>query len=90
MTRHRIEGLTEALKSIELNHTLSQLDDLRPMAPCVRQVATDAAQQLRRLRDLADRQAVEICTLLDEVEGLRAFKQSVDEALNVGDGSYRP
>jgi hypothetical protein len=25
-----------------------------------------------------------------EVEGLRAFKRSVDEALNTGDGSYRP
>lgn len=25
-----------------------------------------------------------------ELEGLRAFKRSVDEALNSGDGSYRP
>lgn len=28
--------------------------------------------------------------LLKEVESLRAFKRSVDEALNSGDGSYRP
>ena len=28
--------------------------------------------------------------LRQEVEGLRAFKRSVDEALNSGDGSYRP
>lgn len=26
----------------------------------------------------------------DEIKGLRAFKQSVDEALNSGDGTYRP
>jgi hypothetical protein len=25
-----------------------------------------------------------------EIEGLRAFKRSVDQALNSGDGSYRP
>jgi len=25
-----------------------------------------------------------------ELEGLRAFKRSVDEALNSGDGTYRP
>jgi hypothetical protein len=25
-----------------------------------------------------------------EIEGLRAFKRGVDEALNSGDGSYRP
>jgi len=28
--------------------------------------------------------------LIDEVEGLRAFKRNVDEALNSGDGVYRP
>jgi hypothetical protein len=28
--------------------------------------------------------------LQDRVEGLEAFKRSVDEALNSGDGSYRP
>jgi hypothetical protein len=26
----------------------------------------------------------------DELKSLRAFKRSVDEALNMGDGSYRP
>jgi len=31
-----------------------------------------------------------ITVLTREVEGLRAFKQSVDQALNSGDGSYRP
>lgn len=28
--------------------------------------------------------------LLEEVESLRAFKRGVDEALNSGDGVYRP
>lgn len=32
----------------------------------------------------------ELKELRREVEGLRAFKRSVDEALNSGDGSYRP
>lgn len=32
----------------------------------------------------------EIDRLTDEVAGLRGFKRSVDEALNTGDGSYRP
>lgn len=29
-------------------------------------------------------------TLLAELEGFRAWKRSVDEALNSGDGAYRP
>lgn len=28
--------------------------------------------------------------LLEEIKGLRAWKRSIDEALNSGDGSYRP
>jgi hypothetical protein len=28
--------------------------------------------------------------LANEIDSLRAFKRSVDEALNTGDGSYRP
>ena len=32
----------------------------------------------------------ELISLRDEVESLRAFKRGVDEALNSGDGSYRP
>jgi hypothetical protein len=35
-------------------------------------------------------QIVALPQLLAEVEGLRAFKASVDAALNSGDGSYRP
>jgi len=31
-----------------------------------------------------------ITVLTREVEGLRSFKASVDQALNSGDGSYRP
>lgn len=34
--------------------------------------------------------ADELERLRREVEGLRAFKRSVDEALNSGNGSYRP
>lgn len=34
--------------------------------------------------------ADEIVNLRREIEGYRIFKQSVDEALNRGDGSYRP
>lgn len=37
---------------------------------------------------LKDRRTV--AKLLAEIKGLRAFKASVDEALNTGDGSYRP
>jgi len=32
----------------------------------------------------------EISKLKKELESLRAFKHSVDEALNSGDGTYRP
>ena len=32
----------------------------------------------------------ELIALRAEVESLRVFKRSVDEALNSGDGSYRP
>lgn len=32
----------------------------------------------------------ELQSLIHEVQGLRAFKRSVDYALNSGDGSYRP
>lgn len=32
----------------------------------------------------------EVIYLRDRVEGLESFKRGVDEALNSGDGSYRP
>lgn len=31
-----------------------------------------------------------VCKALRELNGLRAFKRNVDEALNSGDGVYRP
>lgn len=31
-----------------------------------------------------------VVALAEEVRSLRVFKRSVDEALNMGDGSYRP
>jgi len=37
-----------------------------------------------------DRLKAEVATLKQTVESLQRFKQSVDEALNSGDGSYRP
>lgn len=39
--------------------------------------------EVRRLR-------ARVAELESECNGLRAFKQGVDEALNSGDGSYRP
>jgi hypothetical protein len=38
---------------------------------------------------LAQAQAV-VEALRTELEGLRAWKRSIDEALNSGDGAYRP
>jgi hypothetical protein len=32
----------------------------------------------------------ELAQVQEELEGLRAFKRSVEEALNSGDGAYRP
>lgn len=42
------------------------------------------------LKDLTEFQKAKIAALENEVAGLRAFKRSVDVALNSGDGSYRP
>lgn len=44
------------------------------------------AETLARMRVLE----VEVVKLWEENKSLRAFKNSVDEALNSGDGTYRP
>lgn len=59
---------------------------LRERARIRRQAASRRSVQEGRpdrLADLLDEAA-------NEIDGLRAFKRSVDEALNSGDGSYRP
>lgn len=43
-------------------------------------VSAEIARELER----------ELTAMQRELESLRAFKRSVDEALNSGDGSYRP
>lgn len=43
-----------------------------------------------RLASVIVKLAEEVIFLRDEVDSLRAFKAGVDEALNSGDGVYRP
>ena len=63
----------------------------------LQQRITVGEAELEVCRGALDTKCVELTASLQreaaleiEVAGLRAFKASVDEALNMGDGSYRP
>jgi hypothetical protein len=68
--------------------------ELLPLSRALRAVELHIRRECQRemalwraLYDVCSRERVSLC---DEVDGLRAFKRSVDYALNSGDGSYRP
>lgn len=60
-------------------------DDDKPLYVLIEALVANAraGSQLSALR-------LELNDAHQQIRSLRAFKQSVDEALNIGDGSYRP
>lgn len=79
--------------------TISLHEWLNLKAECKRWLDTIAAMRAQ-IEELAagrshyaaecDRLVTEVGRLTKEVQGYEAFKRSVDEALNSGDGTYRP
>lgn len=98
--------LSEALQvSKDLEHELATAEAVVKMADKQRQTAESelaiAQSDLSHAEIIAREQLASAKAALDrcddarmkaeqELEGLRVFKRSVDEALNSGDGSYRP
>lgn len=60
------------------------------LAAASRYIRGEQGDELKRMELAYEIAAQRIVELTREVEGLRGFKRSVDEALNSGDGSYRP
>lgn len=50
----------------------------------------EVREEIERLRAREIQLDTEIALLRAEIAGLRGFKRSLDEALNMGDGTYRP
>lgn len=54
-------------------------------------MSSEIIKQLQAQGGTVSLRAIEHIKQLEErIRGLEAFKASVDEALNMGDGSYRP
>lgn len=93
--RERAEQAESSLKAYET--AAGELPEIDGLLFCLKALSTlpgwtdprhvktiqDGAEKLIQLRSIAARALV-------EVDNLRAFKRGVDEALNSGDGSYRP
>lgn len=65
--------------------------DFGTVSRCAMDVCVAAENYLAKNQEkLCDKQKQRIEELEKELEGLRGWKRSVDEALNSGDGTYRP
>ena len=78
--------MSKIVQLVELPMTKEQEREIRQFMVYLKRKSTLPHDVGRRSKNAYEA----LSSMFNELEGLRAFKANVDEALNSGDGVYRP